>query len=503
MTHMRVPEVALAFMVTIYSNVYSQNRGNVWMIGNDYYEFHNGGEDFNSGMLDTFSLFRHMSMFTTHGMICDTNGNLLMYTNGQWIANGTHDTIKNSEHFNPGYITDTFYCAPICYGSGINQGALILPHPGSLVLYDIFHLSGDFINNFKAQSFHLGHSVVDMSLNNGEGEMILKDDHLIDDTLTFGRLTACKHANGRDWWLIHHQFNTDRYYKFLITPDSIFGPFSQDIGQSIYSDNSGLACFSPDGNYYAMISPVDNHNLDILKFDRCSGEFTDVIVSEVLPSFPTYWWLSVAFSPSSRFLYASSLDEIWQYDLQAVDVLGSKKLVATWDTLYAIFTTQFFLSQLAPDSKIYFSTAGSDSLQHVINQPDEEGIACEVLQNFNGIKLPTDNVSLPNLPNYDLGALPGSPCDTLTGIADLGFSIADLRVQPNPASDWLNIVYRTNEDAVFELFDLYGHPMAEVQLYRYFKNRLLRVSALPAGVYAYQIKVSGEKVKEGKVAVVH
>jgi hypothetical protein len=494
----------MAGMTVLWSCAYSQNRGNIWMIGNDYYEFHNGGEDFNSGFLDTFSLFRPMSMFLTHGMICDTNGNLLLYTNGQWIANAAHDTIKNSEHFNPGYITDTFYCSPTCYGSGVVQGALILPHPGSMTQYDIFHLSGDFINNFKAQSFNIGHSVVDMSLNNGLGEMILKDEHLImDDTLTFGRLTACKHANGRDWWLIHHQFNTTRYYKFLITPDSIYGPFSQDIGQSIYSDNFGLACFSPDGNYYAMISPVDNHTLDIFKFDRCSGEFTDVIVSEVLPPQPTYWWLSVAFSPNNRFLYASSQDEIWQYDLQTVDVQGSKKLVATWDTLYAIFTTQFLLAQLAPDNKIYISTSGSDSLQHVINQPDQEGIACEVLQNYDGIKLPVGNVSLPNLPNYDLGALPGSPCDTLTAVGSIEWGTPTFSVQPNPASDWLNIVYRTGEDAVFELYDLYGHQVAEVQLYHYFKNRLLSVRNLPQGVYVFTIKQGSVMLKNGKVAVQH
>ncbi|HMX40726.1 MAG TPA: PKD domain-containing protein, partial [Saprospiraceae bacterium] len=49
---------------------------------------------------------------------------------------------------------------------------------------------------------------------------------------------------------------------------------------------------------------------------------------------------------------------------------------------------------------------------HVIDQPDEAGTACGFRQQ--GIELPTVNQSsIPNFPNYRLGPLDGSPCDTL------------------------------------------------------------------------------------------
>jgi hypothetical protein len=49
---------------------------------------------------------------------------------------------------------------------------------------------------------------------------------------------------------------------------------------------------------------------------------------------------------------------------------------------------------------------------HVIHSPDEPGEACQYQQH--GITLPTYNSkSIPNHPNYRLGPLDGSPCDTL------------------------------------------------------------------------------------------
>ena len=56
--------------------------------------------------------------------------------------------------------------------------------------------------------------------------------------------------------------------------------------------------------------------------------------------------------------------------------------------------------------------------------------------------------------------------------------------------------------ALFELFNLYGRRVAAVSLYHYFKSRLLDVSKLSEGVYAYSIKNKNEVLQSGKVAVV-
>jgi PKD repeat protein len=67
---------------------------------------------------------------------------------------------------------------------------------------------------------------------------------------------------------------------------------------------------------------------------------------------------------------------------------------------------------LAPDGKIYINSNNRCSYLHVINEPDSLGLACEVCQHC--VDLPSVNAfSMPNFPNYRLGHLEGSPCDTL------------------------------------------------------------------------------------------
>jgi PKD repeat protein len=63
----------------------------------------------------------------------------------------------------------------------------------------------------------------------------------------------------------------------------------------------------------------------------------------------------------------------------------------------------------APDGKIYIF----DFLKqiHVINKPNEKGSACDVRQGY--IILPEYPAGIPYYPNYRLGPLDGSACDTL------------------------------------------------------------------------------------------
>ena len=58
------------------------------------------------------------------------------------------------------------------------------------------------------------------------------------------------------------------------------------------------------------------------------------------------------------------------------------------------------------------NTAGTVNTLHVIHSPDLPGSDCRFEQH--GVQLPTlNNTTLPNFPNYRLGPLDGSPCDTL------------------------------------------------------------------------------------------
>ena len=144
----------------------------------------------------------------------------------------------------------------------------------------------------------------------------------------------------------------------------------------------------------------------------------------------------MAVSPNARFLYVSSYLYIYQFDLWADDIEASKETVAIYDGYAAPFATRFYMAQLAPDGKIYLSCSNGVDILHVIHKPNEKGLACEVEQH--GIQLPTYNASsMPNFPNFRLGPLDGSSCDTL-GLNNL--PIAKFRYDQDTL-DYLNFEF--------------------------------------------------------------
>lgn len=478
-----------------------QNRDNIWMLGgatiNPYYP--KGGLDFNSGDADTFSVVRPLPFFNTNAGICDTLGQELFYTNGIWIENKNHDTLQNSWMFNPGTFTDEGAYS----GLGLTQACLIVPRPLHESEYYLFHVSGEFyLHNGQSDGgpLNFSYSLVDMNLDSGLGGIPAdkKSIHLIDDSVMQGRITACKHANGRDWWVVTKENYTNKYYKFLVTPDTI-QLFEQYVGFPLISnDVLGMAVFSPDGSKYAIIN--NDNTAELYDFDRCTGELSNPVALQVSDSLAPWLSLGGAFSPNSRFFYANTYKKIWQYDTWANDVQTSAIKVAEWDSAnYYGINMWFFQEQLAPDNRIYVSTYNGLRTVHYINYPDSLGIDCNVIQH--GLDLSTANLSLPNLPNYGIGPLAGSPCDTLLNHFQTIAQDFQIKFSPNPASSLLNIEYHSNEVLQFKLFDVIGVLKKEITLYPYFRNRMLHVEDLAEGIYLAVVTSQDKIVKTEKVVV--
>ena len=96
----------------------------------------------------------------------------------------------------------------------------------------------------------------------------------------------------------------------------------------------------------------------IFDFDRCSGVFSNkfhIPLIEVFDTFPNVlsYVGALSFSPNGQYLYSSWASQIHQFDLAAMDIIGSKVLVAEFDT--SDIPGPFITHQLAPDGKIYIS----------------------------------------------------------------------------------------------------------------------------------------------------
>ncbi len=388
----------------------AQNHDHFWLFGYDAWATDPlyGGSviDFNAEPPLVYQQDKDMNIDVTMASTCDSAGVLKFYTNGISINDTTHQTMVNGDSLNPGEIADDF----ASIGYPLTSSEIVLQVPGSQHRYYLFHLKIDYhpIHVAARTTFYL--TVIDMGLNNGLGEVVSKNQELLTDGW-FGTVNAIKHANGRDWWVWIADYADNDYHYFLLTPEGLQGPYDYSaMPNFFYSNSEGQIIFSPDGNKAARYNV--KHGVYFYDFDRCASTFSNPVF---VPLPNSDLGGGIAFSPNSRFFYlAYDADRIYQYDLWAGDIAGSKTTIATWDGYFSVsgLRTSFFMMQLGPDGRIYVNSPNSVAELHVIDRPNEKGTACRMLQH--SLHLPTINgFTSPYYPHYRLGPLDGSPCDTL------------------------------------------------------------------------------------------
>jgi|GEM_PF-3446810 len=232
------------------------------------------------------------------------------------------------------------------------------------------------------------------------------------DIFNLGHLSAARHGNGRDWWILANKFKSNTVRRYLLSDRGIENMGEQSIGDLI-PNGVGYSAFSSSGEWYASYNVYgytsDPHAvIQYYRFNR-----TGLLIephSRYFPTPDTEGYGGVAFSPSSRFMYVSRLRTIYQYDLEAPDITASEQVVAVTDSFKTATgkLTRFYGLQLAPDGRIYGNVYCSNTQYlHVIDQPDLPGPACNVLQH--AIFLPAQNFgTLPNLP-YSLVGVERQP----------------------------------------------------------------------------------------------
>jgi hypothetical protein len=476
----------LVFACLLPLTSFAQNQGinNHWLVGYDSewgLPFGISRLDFNSGSpiitYDSLEMeFRH-----THANISDDQGNLLFYTNGIYIADATNDTMINGSGINPGgyanYVPD---------GMLIPQGVLILKKPSSQNLFYLFHNTADDYPN-SSISYRLYMSIVDMNNIGGLGSVIIKNFALINDSLNPGKITACKHANGRDWWIVCHRVNSNKYYKILFTPTGLPQVSSQNIG-AIRLDDAGQAKFSPDGNYFGYT--YEQGGFDLFHFDRCNGMFTNIMNDTVFN--PLGFNSGLEFSPNSQFVYVCNSEDIYQYDVTSPNVLATKTIVAVYDGFKNPppfqLGTYLVWPQLAPDGKIYITTGNSTFFFHTIDDPDLPGMSCSV--NQHSVQIPAFNFNtIPNHPNYFLGALTGSPCDTLVGVGLNTLQEIKLSVAPNPVKDFFTLSFPVQDhEGTLEVINSLGEIVIQTSVSPWSQYKKLNLRNFPTGLYFCKMK---------------
>ena len=495
--------IAFSFQLSSAQNKYD----NIWIIGGPYYE---PAGNTQGGMILNFlqsppeiTFFENIVDFGGIAVISDSSGNLVGYSSGCNIINSEYKIVEGSNDINEGD-THELYCT--YYGYPFLQGFMFLTMPGNEKSYVLIH-EWRFLHSNQATE--LKYSVLKINTQFPLGYMIEKN--LVAGNGFFAdQLSAVQHANGRDWWLTvpyyNLEFDTHAYYHFLLDPTGLHFSHRQDFPEE-YWDNyywPGQTCFSPDGRYYARADP--QNGLIVFDFDRCEGMLSHPRRATLNDDVET-GAAGVAFSPNSRFLYANTLVNIYQHDMNVPDLQASQTLVAEFDYYYhqGVVATVFFQEALAPDGKIYISVPNTVPYLHVIHQPDKKAPFCEVEQR--GLPLPVKNSwTVPNIPHFRTGPVDGSACDTL-GIdapiveppdpPDTPDCIGQgLKIAPNPVSEVLYIGnYSCGEVSIYNVLGQLVKEMDTTQ------ELVWDVRAIPSGVYYVVLRKDGRVVEVKPVVV--
>lgn len=361
-------------LLLMYSFVCAQKQGNIWYFG------WNAGISFNSGApvaLTDGALNQSEGCAT----IADGNGKLLFYTNGSQIWDRNHVVMPNGSGLR---------------GQNISaQSAIIVPLPQSTTLYYVFTI-GDWTNGSLGAG--LNYSIVDMSLNNGLGDVTTKNSLLIENARE--QVTAVHHSNCQDVWVVtHEKGNTNRYQAFLLTAAGVnTTAVTSAVGMNYNGGNRyGYLKASHDGKklcstlgYSAASSSIGT--VELCDFNNSTGQVSNPVTLATHSVIPDAY--ASEFSPDNSKLYVVSYNRsfINQYDLSLASaaIAGSSINIATG-------TSTKTCVQLGPDKKIYVSRGGDDYLG-VINNPNTRGILSNYVDD--GVSLEGRSASL-GLPNFN------------------------------------------------------------------------------------------------------
>ena len=448
---------SILFFLFIPYLCFSQNRNSVWVFGDS------AGIDF-SNLSNPIPFSSGMDGRGSCASIADTNGALLFSA----FTNATSDwstLVKTSIHSN-------MLNGDLITGAAWYNELVIVPRDSNK--YFLVSYGSDVPNNEG-----LYYSIVEMNLNSGLGAVTIKNIQINPNRIA-DCITAVKHGNGRDWWVIAKLSDAsisfhNRFFKYLITEDSIIDYSFQDFNDARDGDAQKIIWNS---SYDKFMNINVGGYMSEFGFDRCDGSISLIrnIFTEQSSNYNRLFW-DGAYSPSGNVFYVSTkfwfgVDSIYllQLDLNSANIQG------TMDTLdLALPPVHNAAVRLAPDNKIYFTRwylcnspqfycfPYPDSVRNiynenlsVVNSPDSLGSACNFQSYSFYLGGKRTYLGLPNNPKYDLGTLQGSSCDTLSVNIITYSKQNNIIAFPNPFKDKIKFDYGDRSNFNISINDVTG-----------------------------------------------
>jgi hypothetical protein len=466
--------------------------------------------------------------------ISNEEGELRFYTNGNVVVSWDNSIMQGGKGFNEGSVSDDFGVN----GSDTLWNYVYNPHTYRIIpdAYDdhIFYMVHSFILNGGDGDCYLYDvpkmqiSKIDMSANEGRGKVVYKNRYF-DEELMGPCFALVLHGNGRDWWLVRHSHDGLAYRSILLYRDTVVQVVLSEVS-GLNSDWFSCEDWQTTSGNLLQASMGGDKLLDIygvgwsklLSFDRCSGQVSliDTISTGITPM---DWGNGLIvdcsinvheFSPSGRYLYGAGYAEFAQWDLEADDIAASKVQlggVPWWmDDNQEVMVNSvggFTTFAHGPDGKIYNLHRYSHSVIEYPDQPGEASGLCLAADSPPScLGVPYNLFSTP-YPNYRLGPLTGSGCDTILSSAQppmvgSGYGVV---ASPSVASGQVEVAITLPaygiSTAELQVVDMLGRVVYRHRMAPYAYLHVLEVSGWAAGLYNMVLLENGRARAAARLVV--
>ena len=321
------------------------------------------GVNFDGGMLTSLDdnvIERRIAFGQIEGpdniaVVNDSVGNLLFYTDGRVFKNKFHQNLLNT---------------PTLEYAFRESQQVVTRNPANENQYYIFVTIQDGL------MMRLSYVIVDMTLDNGLGGILIDSAHTVLLNRVGQQMTTAQHENGRDIWVICQGNGT--FSSFLVSPAGVSNvPVRSQTGLSLIDgnfNNYGAMQASPNNELIAGVFP-DLGKMMLFEFNNLTGKLNFIYEDpsstpeqEVQPAPFT----SVEFSTNSKVLYVTHNTEgIRQYDLSNLTQIPPYINVTP-----QVGSLTYSHLKLGPDRKIYVSNRGRSFLG-AIKEPNTVGLGCD------------------------------------------------------------------------------------------------------------------------------
>ncbi len=317
-----------------------------------------------------------------YAMLTTATCDLICLTDGITVWGSNYAPMPNSMNSSPG--------GSLLGDPSSTQSALLVKNPANGFSYYIFTVDANLGTN------GLNYSLIDFSLNSGYGDVVpgIKNINLL-STCT-EKLTAIKHSNGIDYWVLAHDWGNANYVAYHVSASGVNPiPVTSTIGIVL---NGGTAvsrgCLKVSQTGDMVAAAIEGEDMyEVFDFDRSTGVLSNYVALTGTNYNDCY---GVEFSANGQYLYGS---ERWGNELRQWDVsLGTATAVQASEVVVGTLSTNNggYL-QIANDNKIYLARNNQQFVGR-INNPEQAGALCNYIDQGLSLGASTSGSGFPNMP---------------------------------------------------------------------------------------------------------